>query len=69
MRAPKIPKVEQECPFLDYPKPPIAIVNATNQIQPELAGKSTTLLRQGGSAVRHAELISRLDSPIFLIPM
>ncbi|QHO06592.1 uncharacterized protein DS421_14g456040 [Arachis hypogaea] len=69
MPPPKIPKVEQAGPISNHPKPPMSTVDDTNEIQPELAEKSIALPRQGGSAVRRPGLISRLDSPIFLIPM
>ncbi|QHO10354.1 uncharacterized protein DS421_15g489110 [Arachis hypogaea] len=69
MPLPKIPKVEQASPISDHPKLPISTVDDANEILPELAGKSVAPPRQGGSGVRRPGLISRLDSPIYLIPM
>ncbi|XP_025688673.1 uncharacterized protein [Arachis hypogaea] len=69
MPPPKIPKVEQAGPISEHHKPPISTVDDANEILPELAGKSVAPLRQGGSGVRHPGLISRLDSPIYLIPL
>ncbi|QHN82216.1 uncharacterized protein DS421_20g693840 [Arachis hypogaea] len=56
-------------PLSNQPHHLIATVEVTNQIQPESAKKSITRPSQGRTRVKHPELISRLDSPIFLIPM